>query len=387
MTGERVEQRAESMLAAYQRIAAKMYTLDAHAGRRFLRGGRLAGATARTAQAVETDAARLWSRFNELRRLADKIPAHPDELGRKALAELEELLSRPCVEVDAAGVPGFASGEPGAEVLPLADFAAAIETDCARLLDQCATVDAACGVVADAAAALTAGLAEAERLAETLGMSGNADLAQLRTDRARALDEALADPLAAPGFAELSARVDAFGRRLSELDALEHELPQRLESLRERLTGLAETETRTAETCRLAAQKILAPAPPRFDAAVPRLRQRLDGLARRSSASDRHGLAAELAAVTAEVDRAERDSGRAADAAEALLDRRTELRGRLAAYTRKAARVGVIEDSSVAAAARAAREVLALAPCDLRSATRAVRQFQQEISGAQEAPA
>jgi hypothetical protein len=62
-----------------------------------------------------------------------------------------------------------------------------------------------------------------------------------------------------------------------------------------------------------------------------------------------------------------------------LLDRRTELRGRLEAYRAKAARLGHAESATLSALHRAAYDVLFTAPCDLLEATRAVGRYQRAV--------
>jgi hypothetical protein len=62
-----------------------------------------------------------------------------------------------------------------------------------------------------------------------------------------------------------------------------------------------------------------------------------------------------------------------------LLDRRTELRGRLEAYRAKATRLGHAENPALSALHRAAHDVLFTAPCDLPEATRAVGRYQQAV--------
>ena len=65
----------------------------------------------------------------------------------------------------------------------------------------------------------------------------------------------------------------------------------------------------------------------------------------------------------------------AGGSATSLVDRRNELRGRLQAYTAKAARYGLAEADELTGAQRRARELLWTAPCDLRAATRAVAAY------------
>ncbi len=62
-----------------------------------------------------------------------------------------------------------------------------------------------------------------------------------------------------------------------------------------------------------------------------------------------------------------------------LLDRRTELRGRLEAYRAKATRLGHAENTALSALHRAAHDVLFTAPCDLPGATRAVGRYQRAV--------
>ena len=60
-------------------------------------------------------------------------------------------------------------------------------------------------------------------------------------------------------------------------------------------------------------------------------------------------------------------------ARQGLLDRRSELKGRLTAYQAKAARLGLGEDRDLLACSRIAAGLLSRQPCDLRAVTRAVR--------------
>src|SRR4029079_16692348 len=65
--------------------------------------------------------------------------------------------------------------------------------------------------------------------------------------------------------------------------------------------------------------------------------------------------------------------------AQGLLDRRSELKGRLTAYQAKAARLGLGEDRDLLACSRIATGLLSRRPCDLRAVTRAVSDYQQLI--------
>jgi hypothetical protein len=70
--------------------------------------------------------------------------------------------------------------------------------------------------------------------------------------------------------------------------------------------------------------------------------------------------------------------------AQGLLDRRTELKGRLTAYQAKAARLDLGEDRDLLACSRIASGLLHRQPCDLRAVTRAVADYQQLLVEKQE---
>ena len=69
----------------------------------------------------------------------------------------------------------------------------------------------------------------------------------------------------------------------------------------------------------------------------------------------------------------------------APLESRNQLRALLDAYQVKAARLGVVEDSRVAAIYDQAKTELYTAPTDLASAGELVRRYQQAISNPREA--
>jgi len=66
--------------------------------------------------------------------------------------------------------------------------------------------------------------------------------------------------------------------------------------------------------------------------------------------------------------------------AQGLLDRRTELLGRLKAYEAKAARLGLAEDPELLSSHRIATGLLSRRPCELTAVTRAVADYQQLVS-------
>src|SRR5439155_12599799 len=91
-------------------------------------------------------------------------------------------------------------------------------------------------------------------------------------------------------------------------------------------------------------------------------------------------LADDAAALQRAATRARQRADELRDAADGLLARRDELRGRLEAYRAKAARLGYAEHDALTALHAQARDLLWTAPCDLRAATRVVFAYQQAVA-------
>jgi hypothetical protein len=89
---------------------------------------------------------------------------------------------------------------------------------------------------------------------------------------------------------------------------------------------------------------------------------------------------AALRSLRQRIESALRVMGEDEQLAQGLLDRRSELSGRLTAYQAKAARLGLGEDPDLLASGRIAAGLLSRKPCDLRAVTRAISDFQQMIA-------
>lgn len=380
-----LEKRAVDILDSYQRIAARMYTLDSHSGRRFLRDAAVVGATSAVADQVNAQAMVTWAQFDELRRLTERIPTPDgyDDLDEGDLTALAALLDDDSVRLDAQQIPVHTSEEPVHRTVGLKSFTNGIETDCARLLELCTDADAACGVVADRVSSINTRLAEVVAEAAANGMSGNTVLATLQARHRAGIDAALSDPLTAvrrDQLRDLDQAVGAFATELAGLRQLRTGYPQRLADLRTAITRLAETEREATDSCALAAAKIAKPEVPRVSAVSAALSSALVAAQHIAGESDWYALAGRLSELDDQVAQAMERCRQCTQTATALLERRSELRGRFAAYSRKAARVGVIENPAVSAALHSTRDLLSIAPCDLPAATAALHRFQQAIS-------
>ena len=131
--------------------------------------------------------------------------------------------------------------------------------------------------------------------------------------------------------------------------------------------------------CELATAKIADPPAPRLNPVAPALSGLLMASQGSADVGDWAVVARQLSDVGERLATAAAKAERTTSQAQALLDRRTELRGRFSAYTAKAARLGAIEEPATASVHAEAQRLLQTAPCDLPAATRALHQFQLAI--------
>lgn len=386
-TTDELIENARTISESYQRIAAKMFALDSHGGREFLRSATLDGATALAATRVNKSGPVVWTQFDELRRLVERIPAPSDiaDSKEKHQADLETILTGECVTLDVNLMPTNTSQEPVHSTVTLASFATDIESSCTALLEVCTDVDTACGAVADQISDINAKLtAAAEDAASQNDRDSRNTVDTLRQQRDDAADAALADPLTAARESTLSALEKAvveFGVNLRKLQELQTDYPQRILSLRNGIVELAAAEDLAVETCTAAATKIALPVVPQVIRKAKTLFEAAAEAENLAAKGHWHRLNDRLTQLDAQVRHSLADCRSRSESASSLIDRRAELRGRFFAYSKKAARIGVIEEPHVCEIMQQTQELLRTVPCDLKAATSALYQFQQAISG------
>jgi hypothetical protein len=378
------------LAASRDRIAASMYTVDTHPVRARLDSGTVTGETDRIRRALAGEVDKLWVRFGALRDLVERATMLR-AAGRSGEVELEALLTRPVVGLDTDGLPlDPAGGTPPARTLTLADFAAWTDSGCAAALEQLTRVEKAQAALTMEFARVAAGVDEVAALAASLGEVGAAEPLRAAAAQIEAVD--LTDPLgAAPagaltgaarrhfdaltdrcntakdGLAAVveardgfTARRGALGTLVDEVEAAEQEVPQ----------AQARAEA-----------KIAAPGLGPVPTAATVLRGRLKQLDDAAAAAHWRRVASDLSTV----EHSARDALGAAReqraAADGLVERRDELRGRLEAYRAKANASGLAENALLAPIYAQAHTMLFTAPCDLRAATRAVHAYQTNLAG------
>jgi hypothetical protein len=380
-----LEQRAAGVLEIYQRTAAKMYILDSHDGRKSLRGSGLTGRTAQAAARLEQIETPLWARFDALRRLTERIPAADGYHGlevpeREAIAA---LLDDDVVDLDAQGLPvTLASPRHHATTARLHDFAAQVETECERAVRLCTEAETAFGSICETIADIDRWSAQLDAHVAAVGMAGHADLLALRQRRQREVTAALRDPLHAVSDDALRPLATEFARiaqQVATLVGLRENYPRRLSALRTAVAALADLERDCTLRCQRARAAVAAPAVPLPPSVADALTVAVHSAADLAAEGSWHTMEDQLRHLNRRTAEAAKQCCRCAETATALLDRRIELRGRFLAYSRKAARLGVVEEPVVERELHATRAALRSTPCDLPAITVALHRFQQAI--------
>ncbi|GIJ61775.1 hypothetical protein [Virgisporangium aurantiacum] len=381
LSRQAVDETLAALTADHQRIAAALYAMDTHPAHTLLSAAPTAGRTALAWAQIRSRMGEVWADFTAFGIALDAARAaraRRTRLGGVDLGRLTELLSGPVVTIAAAPTP-----------VPLPVAARHLVDCCMNVtvtFDQIAT---AADAVAARLVPIASAIAAAERLAAEVGDPPAVSTGR-RTEFAEVSAVAVADPLGATEgetdavLRRLADTATAARDRLTAAVELKSGLAARRAASSAAIDDLAAAEETVRAAYAVAHEKIADPGLPAPPAAAPELRVRWDGL--RSPVAGPPGSAGLLrfGADLDDLDRAVAAARERADllrtAADGLIERRAELRGRLDAYRIKAARLGFSEHPDLSARHRAAHDLLYTRPCDLPAATRAVHGYQQLLA-------
>jgi len=425
MNRQDVDRELASVRAEHERIAAALYAMDTHPAHALLAGAQTTGATARAWSGAKDLMSGLWVAYNAYVigvEMAADARSRRTRPGTDELAELTHLLTAPVIPTD----PGAASSGR----ITLGEAASRLAQGCEAVTEVFDKVVSAHAAVAAGQSQIAADLAELERLVVVLGdppelkaLAGpwaiNADpecaaalrddanqLFALRERLAAASAAAAADPIGALDSADpvgarnaghaagpstdlrrLAAAAAAARARLAAAVRVKTGLADRIATIDGAVREVAAAEDGVRRSYAAVVERIADPGlPPAPDAAVALAEQLAE--VRRSvpppheplGAAVMERLDAALAAVERGVDAAGRRAADLRVAADGLLDRRAELRGRLDAYRVKGIRLGFAEHPDLTASHRLAHDLLHTRPCDLPAATRAVHGYQHLLA-------
>ncbi|WP_327099257.1 hypothetical protein OIE68_10905 [Nocardia vinacea] len=365
----------------FDAITATLLELDKHPGHTLLQRFPSTGVTEQRWLPVRGALALMWEDYSRLQIILDsarKVRGTRARLDDGERAELTRLLRGRPYEAARTPIPMAQRSltGPAEEVLfvGLADTVDRMRATFPEIAEFFDAIDAVNTRV-------MSGLAPLQDTLDKVGAAGG-EITQLRAigdGIAELLSRSATDPLALTvpeidaRIAELSGELRQVATIIAELDAVAADWAEAVAETRRRLAVLRATRARAAEARARVEAKILAGPLPVYEDNTAALEAELDTLSAKS------GTAAELVRLRTRIADATAGAATVQELAQGLLDRRSELRGRLAAYQAKAARLGVSEDRDVLASNQIAAGLLARRPCDLAAVTRAVADFQQII--------
>jgi hypothetical protein len=374
-------------------IQANLLDLDASFGKRLLAGGDLTGVSRQRWDGATADLVMIWEIFHAYSTVIDHTSSIAAGLRRSAgpeLAELTTLLTGPCVPVTRAPRPlgRRQLTETGRSELTLAAAVREMTSAFTPIAAVTAAAESVWDVVSDRLDQVTSVLAPARRQAAELADAGlAAELAAVDTELGRLRGLLNSDPLSLwrqdrvdrTALDRLLQQAQAAATQLAELARLRDDADRRIAAAGRAIAVARAREQDARAAFEEARRKIIATELPSLPPSMPDLAERLARLDAVKTAGRWLRLAADLDLIEQEAASAARGWQSAERAVQAILDRRSELRGLLDAYRAKAARLGGAERAELAADYARARDLLWTAPCDLAAAADAVRCYQNAV--------
>ncbi|MEV6773784.1 hypothetical protein AB0N05_34630 [Nocardia sp. NPDC051030] len=359
-------------------IASTLVELDKHPGLVLLRRFPPSGVTEQRWTPARDALDLMWEDFARVRALLDKARAararrRLDALDRE---ELTALLRGQPVELSRTTIPLAlrALGGPRHEVIHMGF------TDLLERMRSAFPMVVAVLEAVDAVNSRIVSETEPMRIElEKIG-TGLPELRTLAADIAELSRRAAVDPLALTtgqidrSLADFATRMRDAAELRTELAAIAADWNEAITRVRVRIEALTKTYER-ARRARVEVERTIlaAPLPDHADDAAVFGAELTTLQAHPADPAALWDLRRRVTEALAEATHNE-------ELAQGLLDRRSELRGRLTGYRAKAARLGVAEDRDVLASCRIAAGLLSRRPCDLAAVTRAITDYRQLIA-------
>jgi hypothetical protein len=365
LTTEAIDQEIASRTKEVTAMSATLIELDNHPGLAHVRRYPPAGVTAQRWAMIEQSLGQLWEDLGRMTSILDTVRAVRERgwrLDDDDRAELTRLLRERPLEVSRRSIPlgqrTITGSSEAVEYVGLADIADRMRAAYPAVIEFLDAVDAIDSLIAR-------GLAPEQKRLDQAGTTCPKEIAEL-------LEVSAHDPLSLTAH-EVEQRISA----IAELTALHANWPDALAATDRQLDALRDATQQAAQIRARAAQTVVSGPLPVHADAEPGLRAELRSITTPDPAA--------LVSLQRRIEAALRVVREDEQLAQGLLDRRSELKGRLTAYQVKAARLGLGEDPDLLAANRIAAGLLSRQPCDLRAVTRAVADYQQMLVEKREA--
>ena len=371
LTSAEIDSELASRAKEVGAISETMLALETHPGLQHVRRYPPTGATARQWDAVEKSIGQLWDdlgRVTSILESAQAVRNRKVRLNDHDRTELTTWLRERCLAVPAERIPSAQRSIDGPTNVGLADTVDRMHSAYPSVAEFLDAVDQIDTMVANGLARILThldaeGVAAPQVMLDLLEVTATDPLSL----RPHQVDERIAS---------IVSSVERCSAERTELAALHANWPDALASVESRLAALGEATRRADQVREHAERSVLTGRFPVYRDNEPELRAELRSITTPDPPA--------LRALLRRIDAALRRAREAEELAQGLLDRRTELRGRLRAYQAKAARVGLGEDPDLLSSSRIAAGLLSRTPCDLGTATRAITDYRQLIAEKQD---
>jgi ferritin-like metal-binding protein YciE len=377
------------------RISDALSELTDNSGYKLLESAPLRGTTAKRWQLASDRLAALWDNYtayqdvvNRAREIRSRrVKPRPEDL-----AAIAELLNGRSITLSVKAVPLSERSLIGpstiVDTVTLTGAVQRMNTDFQAAADVVSEVEAAWNALFELADPVQLELKElivAVRAIEDRAL-GTA-VAGVGDEYAALRQEVFADPLGlrAPGstfvrrLESVRGEIAALAASVAGAADLRAGFEQRIAQLLRTVERIDEVEAAQRAAAREVAEKILTGPLPSPTALGPALRARVGALSALREKGQWTRLAEEAAALAGALDDGLAAANRIRAAIAGLMERREELRARLAAYRVRAARLGAAENQSLEAYYQTAYQLLWTRPCDLAAATRALAGYQKAV--------
>jgi hypothetical protein len=375
LTTDEIDRELDSRTKEVAAAVATLMELDSHPGLEHVRRYPPTGVTAQRWVVIERALGELWEDVGRMTTILDSAKAmrgrrskpHDDDR-----AELTRLLRERPLEVSRERIPlaqrvitgpGESVGYVG--LGDMADDMRAAYPAVAEFLDGVDQINTL----------VVTRLGPLQKRLDDAGTTGPKQIAEL-------LAVSATDPLSlsASDVEErvriIAADVEQRSTELAELAELQSNWAAAVTATGAQLDALRAAGASAADVRALVEQTVVTGPLPSHEDAEPGLRAQLDSITTPDPAT--------LRSLRHRIEEALRVAREDEELAQGLIDRRTELKGRLTAYQAKAARLELGEDRDLLASSRIASGLLHRQPCDLRAVTRAVADYRQLLVEKQE---
>jgi hypothetical protein len=374
-------------------IQANLLDLDGSFGKRMLAGATLTGESKLRWEAAAAGLTTLWEIFNAYAAVVDRaaeLMAGSRRPSDRELTQLTTWLTGASVELTRQKPLGRRGlTETGRSDLTLAAAVQEMKRAFTSVADVVAAAENVWNETADGLGEVGTQLAAAkEQLGDLSDDEVTGALAAAEAELGQLRGLLNSDPLALwhgggadiTGLERLRKQSAAVAARAADIARLRADAQRRIAVAAAAVAAVRAAREDAASARDRAEAKIAAASlPTPADAAG--VEARLAALDKLRAAGRWARLSAELDTIEAEAAAATQRCREAQRAAEALLDRRDELRGLLGAYQAKAARLGAAENTELSTLYSQAQDLLWTAPCDLDASAAAVTRYQRAIGG------